>query len=199
MKRVVFTLLIVASLISLRADILVNGNFADGRAHWKGDAQPLDQSDLSSPSTTAGVTITLKKDKWTKIYQFFTSKERKLRYSITFKLSDDYNVDQDTSPNSSDSISFRTPGLDDIEGMFPFFLSARGGRWVLIPYEAGAGWSDVYLSPDTKKSDSQTLTGEIRGFNDNNGTNERLFLLAFPPGEGTITLSNITLEPITSQ
>ena len=89
MKTVAFALLVLACVTTLRADILVNSGFTDGRAHWKGDAQPLDQSDLSSPTTSPGVIITLKKDKWTKIYQVFTTSEKKLRYSVSFKLSSD--------------------------------------------------------------------------------------------------------------
>lgn len=190
MKTFVFSLLVLACvIIPLRADILVNGNFADGKAHWRGDAQPLDQSDLSNPTTSAGVTITLKKDKWTKIYQVFTTKEKKLQYSITFKLSSDYGLDQSYDNSSTGGFVPRSPGLDDIEGIYPLSLYWWKNSWILVPYELGS-YSEIYLKPDVQKPDTQTLTGTIHGFV---GDTEKILLIAFPPGEGTITLQNISL------
>ena len=64
MKRFTCILLVLACLLPLRADILVNGNFADGRAHWKGDLKDPDSAnsnDLSNPSSSnsGGVVIQL--------------------------------------------------------------------------------------------------------------------------------------------
>jgi hypothetical protein len=193
MKTIACALLVLACLVPLRADILVNSDFTDGRAHWKGDAQPLDMSDLSSPTTPAGVTITLKKDKWTKLYQVFTTKEKKLRYSVTFKLSSDYSVEEETSDGSSGGMMSPSPGLNDIEGMYPLYLSPWRAKWVIVPYDIGEGSSTyIFLTPDLQKPDAQTLTGTIRGFN---GDDEKILLLAFPPGEGSVTLLNLSLLP----
>src|SRR5258708_38830555 len=118
MKGFLFALLTLASMISLQADILANGNFTNGRAHWKGDAQDLDpSSSLPNLSAQGGVTITLKKDKWTKLYQTFTTRERKLHYSITCTLSPDYQPDQGSQPTIPGAFANPTPGLADIPGV----------------------------------------------------------------------------------
>jgi hypothetical protein len=191
MKTPLFALLVLAAGWPLQADILVNGNFADGRAHWKGDAENVDTSnDLASPSNQGSVTITLKKDKWTKIYQTFSTHEKRVDYSITFTLSSDYHVDADETSGGAMGPS---PGLDDIDGMYPLYLFANANTWTLIVREIGArGSSYIYLQPDVKKTDAQTLTGKIQGMTE---TADKILLLAFPPGEGTITLTNISLTP----
>ena len=191
--RIAFTLVVLACFIPLRADILANSDFADGRAHWKGDAHPADTSDLADPSSSAGMTVTLKKNEWTKIYQVFLTKEPTLRYIVTFKLSSDYNVAHDTS-GASGAISGPSPGLDDIEGMEPLHLDPRQGTWTLVVREVSWGSATIFLKPDLQKTDSQTLTGEIHGLNVK-GDNEKIILLAFPPGEGSITFSNFSLTP----
>ncbi len=86
-----------------------------------------------------------------------------------------------------------TAGLDDIDGMYPLYLANFYASWVLVVQEFGAGGSSyIYLRPDTKNADSQTLTGKIRGMTDND---EKILVLAFPPGEGSITLTNVSLSP----
>jgi hypothetical protein len=195
MKLLLLGLLVFASSISLRADILANSGFADGRAHWKGDAKDVNTDNLGAGSQV-GVTITLKKDKWTKIYQMFTTHEKKVQYSISFTLSSDYHVEHDSSEGSS-SIMGPSAGLQDIDGMYPLYLSTYSTSWVLIVQQFGSGGSSfIYLRPDTKNADSQTLTGKIRGFTDS--TDEKILVLAFPPGEGSITLTNVSLSPETA-
>lgn len=191
MKAPVLVLLVLACALPLRADILVNGNFADGRAHWKGDPQNLDTSgNLSNASAQGGVTIMLKKDKWSKIYQTFTTREKKLRYSFTFTLSSDYQVDHDgqtSLPNFSQVL-----GLDDIPGV-PVYFEDRNGSWMLIFAQAGRGSRSLILKPDVNKMDAQTFTGVLRGTGDD--LTQMNLVFAFPPGEGTITITNISLTP----
>jgi len=193
MRTLLFAVLVLALILPLRADILANGNFADGRAHWKGDAKDIDTGDdLSNPSPQGGVTITLQKDKWTKIYQTFDTQEKNVQYSITFTLSSDYQVQENSSNEGSGSMQGSvTPGLDDVEGMPYIYGYSLGGSWMLVVREFGSyGSSYLHPRPDPKKTDSQTLTGEISGLT---ASAEKIILLAFPPGVGTITLTNISL------
>ena len=187
MKAIASALLLFACIISLHADILVNGDFSDGRAHWKGDAEDPDTGgDLSSASAKqSGVTITLKKDKWTKIYQSFSTREKKLHYSITFTLSPDYEPDK-SLPQGSMAPS---PGLDDIEGLYPLY-GYGSGAWMCILAQ-GYNESSFVLHPNEKKTGSQTLTGVVPGAPD--ATNDMIIVFAFPPGEGTITLTKVEL------
>ncbi len=191
MKLLLLGVLVLVSSISLRADILANSAFTDGRAHWKGDAKDINTDNLGAGSQV-GITVTLKKDKWTKIYQTFTTREKRVQYSISFTLSSDYHVEHDSAEGSS-SIMGPSAGLDDIEGMYPLYLSTYSTSWVLIVQQFGSGGSSfIYLRPDPKNVDSQTLTGKIRGLTDDD---EKIIVLAFPPGEGSITLTNVSLSP----
>ncbi len=189
MKATAFALLVFALMVPLWADILVNGNFADGRAHWKGDAQEPDTGgDLTNPNPQGGVVINLKKDKWSKIYQTFSTHEKKLHYSITFTLSSDYQPDRD-QPQSSGFAE--TPGLDDIEGV-PIYYARGQGSWMGIIAQTGRGSWSFRLRPDANKTDAQTLSGTIEGATDEN--DDMTVVFAFPPGSGSITLTNISLK-----
>ena len=181
-------LLLLLGILPLRADILVNGNFADGHAHWKGDIQDTDAGDSASLSgansgAAAGVTINLKKDKWTKIYQSFTARNEKL-FTITFQLSADYKL---SSRNADDTSS---ADFSDVPGIYMMWsMSER--FWNLLV--SGGSFANKILEPDTKKmGQQQTLTGRV---SDLNTDTDSVFLLAFPPGEGSVTLFNIALSP----
>jgi hypothetical protein len=191
-------LMVLACVLPLQADILVNGNFADGHAHWKGDAEDinadgpdaipdLSKSDSSAPS---GVVIKLKKDKWTKIYQTFNVHDTKLYYSVTFKLSPDYKI-----ASGRGEASYSKPDFTDVPiGWFSYW-SMPESYWSLIVTTSGEGSdseTSKYLRPDPKKPSPQTITGKL---NDLQNGAEALFLIVFPPGEGSITLTNISLSP----
>jgi hypothetical protein len=184
-----FILLAFASVVSLQADILANGDFSDGHAHWKGDAQDPDTGgDLTAnPSSNAGVIIKLKKDKWTKIYQSFSTHEKKLRYTITFTLGADY------SPEAHPVVSDMGPsaGLDDIDGVYPYYGYSYRGNWMCIAAQGGFGRASFSLRPDPTKTGSQSLTGLISGPPDEH--DDMIIVFAFPPGEGTINLTKIEL------
>jgi hypothetical protein len=67
--------------------------------------------------------------------------------------------------------------------------------WSLIVTTSGEGSdseTSKYLRPDPKKPSPQTITGKL---NDLQNGAEALFLIVFPPGEGSITLTNISLSP----
>jgi len=194
MKALAFAVLVLAFTLPLRADILANGNFADGRAHWKGDAKEIDaNANNLTTGNPSGVTVTLKKDKWTKIYQTFNTHAKKVQYSITFTLSPDYQVQQTTYNGSSGNMSGGTAGLDDIEGMPYLYGYSYRGAWLFVVREFGTpGSTYLHPLPDPKKSGSQTLTGNIQGLTD---TAEKILVLAFPPGEGSVTLTSISLTP----
>ncbi|MCE0521419.1 MAG: hypothetical protein LV480_00735 [Methylacidiphilales bacterium] len=176
------------------APILINSDFAEGRAHWKGDAKDLDNSgqvDLTTGnSTTPGVIITLKKDKWTRIYQAFSVRNGKLYYSITFKLSPDYKIAVPTGNNNNASSA---PDVSDIPYMWTESMSEYG--WAMLVVENVWGMqarASEFFQPDPRKPSPQTLTGRL---NELNVGPDATFVLFFPPGQGSITLLNISLSP----
>jgi len=190
MRTLAAAVILLMLAVPLRADILANSNFADGRAHWKGDGKEIDTDDISA-GNQPGITVTLQKDKWTKIYQVFSTQEKKVSYNITFTLSNDYRVDK--GAGGSGDVSGPSAGLDDIEGMYPLYAYAMGGAWTLIVEDFGAGGSAfLHPRPNPDKTVSQTLTGHLQGFD---SSTEKILILAFPPGEGTITFTNVSLTP----
>ena len=182
------TLLLLTCILPLQADILANSNFADGRAHWKGDAQDAETADshnlARAPSgNSAGVVIKLQKDKWNKIYQNLTLRDAKLLFTITFQLSADYKL---TSQNNDDRSAADFSDVPEINK--PRILPEQYWRFIM------AGGSNVTrtLQPDlTKKGQQQTLSGR---FSDLTINSEAVFLIAFPPGKGSVTLYNVSLS-----
>jgi hypothetical protein len=177
----------------LRGDVLVNGDFSEGRAHWGGDAENLAAPDgttaADSGSAPAGVTVTLKKDGWTMIYQSFTIRDPELYYTITFKLSADYKLANPGSHDEAAGDFSNGPGLMR-------FYDVSLGHWSLIT--TGTDPTDENsirvksLDPDVTSAQSQTLTGKL--INLNNDADASL-ILAFPPGEGSVTLTTVSLSP----
>ena len=177
----------------LRADVLANSDFSEGRAHWGGDAEeiaapdPATSTGTDTPST--GVTIKLKKDRWTMIYQSFTVREPVLYYTIVFKLSPDYKL---TSQGSDDSAA---ADFSNVPGIMQLY-DVPVGHWTLL--YTGTDPTDStsikmkHLEADATLAKTQTLTGKL--INLNNGADASL-ILAIPPGEGSVTLSTVELSP----
>lgn len=191
MKAVALALSVAAMLLPLRANILANGDFAEGHAHWRGDAQDIISTDLTNPSPHGGVTITLKKDAWTKIYQTFPARDAKARWSITFSLSSDYHVDPADEKKTGFDIK-SIVGLEDSPG-FPTFLATGKATWLLIFVGPHLNISGESLQPDEHKSGPQTLTG-AHAFGPID-VPDMLIIVAFPPGQGTVTLTKVSLTP----
>ncbi len=189
MKSIALVLLLSLALCPLRADtnILVNSNFADGHAHWGPDAKDLDSGDLgASGNPQPGAIINLKKDKWSKIYQMFTVRDHKLYYTVTFQLSTDYKLNSQSSDDSSAADLGDVPGID-----MQWHLPER--YWSML-IQGGENFSEYMLRPDlSKRGQSQTLTGHL---SDLHTDVESDFVIAFPPGEGSITLTNVSLSNV---
>jgi hypothetical protein len=188
MKNLAFALILLICAWPLHADtnILVNSTFADGHAHWGPDAKDIDSGDLGASSTPAGAVVQLKKDKWTKIYQVFTVRDKKLYYTITFQLSNDYKL------GSQDSKDHSNADLGDIPGIM-WQWSLPEHCWSML-IQGGDNYTQDDLEPDRSKlGQSQTLSGHL---NDLHTDVESVFLLAFPPGEGSITFSTVSLSNV---
>ncbi len=182
MRFILAVLLSWLAFAAARADILVNGSFADGRAHWRGDAQDVDAVNLGGMSSqSAGIVVKLKSDKWTKIYQTFNNRAPRLFFTVTAKVSDDYKLrGQDTS----------TPDFGDLPTDYmpwPMMESS----WNLFVSGSGFFMTTKTLRPDARKAGPQTMTGMIT---DLKNVDEAVFAIFFPPGEGSITLLNVSLS-----
>ena len=174
----------------LRADVLANSDFSAGRAHWGGDAEEVASTDLATGDANAtAVTIKLKKDKWTMIYQSFTVREPVLYYTIIFKLSKDYKLANAGSDDSAAGDFSNVPGIMQL-------YDVPVGRWTL--FYTGTDPTDSslikakHLNPDATPGKIQTLSGKM--INLANGADANL-ILTFPPGKGSVTLKLLELSP----
>jgi hypothetical protein len=191
MKCIARFLLLVLLLSPLRADqdILVNSNFSDGHGHWQGDAKDVETGDLSSDTPPPGAVVQLKKDKWTKIYQLFTVRDKRLYYTVTFKLSEDFKFDAGGGNGGNDYVR---ADLGDVPGlMFQYQLSEN--RFTLL-VQGGDNFEETPITPNLGKiGQSQTLTGRINPYTVGA---QSCFVIAIPPGEGTVTFTQVSLSNV---
>jgi hypothetical protein len=177
--------MIAASPLFARADILANGNFSDGTAHWRGDGH-----DLSDGSP--GIIIQLDPSKWTQISQTFNTRENALDFSVSFQTSSDFSLS--TDPNSTIGNILSIADLADMTGTrFKNSIHVDSGLWLLMvvdPAEAMMTYYKIKTKPGS--TDVQTTKNAVPRLVAHE--NKTIFL-AFPPGQGTITLLNIALTP----
>jgi hypothetical protein len=176
-------LLFAACAGAVHADILANGDFTQGSAHWQGDrATNTDASTL---------TITLKPDTWTKIYQDFHSADAALKLHVSYELSPDCTF---LPQNGMAQFFVSNQVVLDITG-------ARVAMVNTIPIPVG-GFLGVVSDPSKPLIFTAIMRGRVTGeiqdsegfFYDLNPHAEKKFYLAFPPGNGTVTLTHIGLE-----
>jgi hypothetical protein len=188
MGKLMIILMIAASSLTLRADILANGDFSDGTAHWKGDATPGDPASaglMMSP----GVVIELNDSKWTKISQEFDTQENELSFSITYQTSSDCAFSTAKSKMSRD-IS-QIIGLQLKKGN-PMVLPQDSWMVILVDYAKNLV-TYFAVKPVLGAPGLQTVTGTIPRLE---AHEDKTLYLAFPPGQGSVTLTNISLSPV---
>jgi hypothetical protein len=186
MKTLFLAALALACTLTLKAnDILANGNFVDGTAHWHGDAH------ASTDWDNQGIVIQLSPSKWTKISQTFNTKETVLDFSITYKTSPDCSF--------SDAAKGTTLSVDDLisltEIRFKDPIHLKLGSWFLMindPSSNPPQGTYFTIQPKLKLADAQTVTGSVPKLA---AHEEKTVFLAFPPGQGTITLLHVALTP----
>jgi len=181
MKTLLFASLLLACALPLRADILANGSFADGTAHWSGDAH------ASTDWNNQGITINLDSSKWTKVSQIFNTRENAFDFSITYK----------TSPDCSFGTSGAKLSIGDLADMtglrFKKAINLKAGTWLLLitdPAALYAQWD--MIKPTVGLPNGQTVKGTFPKLA---AHEEKTMYIAFPPGQGSITLLNVALTP----
>ena len=210
MKKLVAALLLLNSLVFLHADILANGDFSDGKAHWKGDAKSTsdkdayDMSTVDNPTAPNGIIVNLLKGTWAKVFQTFNTHEDSFNYSITFKTSADY------APvaRSNGMGMGMPPGIPGAPGQRNEFLSTilggdysgnlnppRGNDFLLLIIDMTSSTFSSAVIHTTGSTDQQTVTGVM---NHVPAHDEKNIYLIFSPGKGSVTLLNVSLTPVES-
>jgi len=190
-------------LAPVRADdLLVNGDFSQGSSGWGGDNGSGDTSDNPyATSTSSGLVVNLNSDLATRLYQTFTARGSKLSFSLTCtpstackftgagkvsRIASD--IDPETefkSRSEGGSNTIRTSP----NGNYPVYMSTFSGVTVIITDRDN---DTVYVFPlriNPASAQSQTATVSI-GLPANK---DYKLYIAFPPGEGSINLTKVSL------
>jgi hypothetical protein len=67
-----------------------------------------------------------------------------------------------------------------------------GNEWMILVIGNGYVWDQTPVTFNYKKENPRTFTSTISGWN---GFNENVLSLAFPPGTGTVTITDVELIP----
>jgi hypothetical protein len=180
--------------------ILANGNFSEGKAHWRGDGKTADSTDMTDVTASldhsgdaSGMYIPLSQTKWSSISQIFSTRETALQFSMSYKTSADFAL------RSGPEGFFPSTSLDAlIQKLVEFPLSNIGlqqtkPETVLVIISDPTQNLVIYTTvpfPD-KASDSETASTIISGLM---AHEEKTLYIAFPQGYGKVTLTNISLS-----
>jgi hypothetical protein len=205
MKKLALLLLLAGSATALADDssgnLLQNGDFSSGLSEWEGDCHTFDSSDAdappdlsaspttsANPAATQGVFVKLRHDDWTKMTQDFDGKAGQYLLTITYSFASDAKLS--TSPDDYANIPAST-------GMSRFrAFSSTPGKWVVIICDLGAMHFYYWEIPPQAQPGAtgpQTFTTQVRLASDDE--EKKAVCLVFPPGEGLVTIKNVSLAP----
>jgi hypothetical protein len=177
-------LLFLGGVIIARADdnLLQNGDFSGGVAHWYGNVQtPGDLDDATLPDS--GVVIKLRPHDWTRANQDFQVKAGTYNLNIVFTLISGFHF----SDQYSDYINLPKV-LDFPAGDHP--VDGSIGQWVAIIADNVASSSLYWTGDPPQSAGQQTYTFKVKDINFDNRQN---LSLNFPPGSGYVVLQKVAL------
>ena len=191
MKKLTLPLLILlVSLARLEADeVLENGDFLDGTAHWDGNGRPPSDFapptplDPPSPYGTEGLIVPLKDHDWTKVLQEYHTKTASLLLKITYKLSPDaaFSSDDKDYQNVTHQI--------DWDAWPP--ISGIRGAWTIFSTDINSFRFMTYMVTPKHSDQVQTYGTTLQ---DLTIDNEQTLCFAFPPGKGAVILLRVSLK-----
>jgi hypothetical protein len=180
MKKIFIALFLLSPLHLLHADnLLSNGDFTDGINHWQGDG---------SQSTFAGLVVRLKPDAWTKVYQDAVLPGAQATLKIAYTLSSDA-----TFSSALQGVQ-QGPDLSKLLGFSvgSGVVSIHPNSWLIFLVEDVQHFTSyVNVTPRFGTDQLQTTGGTIPNLKGQSG---KTLYLAFPPGQGTVILQNVSLS-----
>ena len=189
---------VAAPFITHAGDIILNGDFHDGTTHWHGDGQAVDG--------TPGLSIELKSDRWTAVYQRFSAECKTFKLKITYSISDDCTL---LTKKSADDLvpSFTSIALERATGLANhiYDVEMQSGQWVVMavdPSGYNTSQQTVYLNNRYGGDGSSSSGSDVGNPRTFTATmyhyayfQDQSLCLAFPPGQGTITITKIEAIP----
>jgi hypothetical protein len=192
MKRLAWLALPLFAFLPLRGDEEIhNGDFSEGTAHWisdgkvptadNGDADPFAKPTTPPP---AGMSMDLRSSRWSKMSQEFTAHSPDVTLTIVYTLSDDtvFSERAEDYVNVAEQIG--------CTGLMSF--NTPPSNLVAIVNDPAKGRFNYYMiKPILSNGGTQTFSGKLGGLV---AGEDKLFILAFPPGQGTVTIKSVSIS-----
>jgi hypothetical protein len=166
---------------SIPATSLVqNGDFSQGIAHWDGDAKP-------AMAPNKGITIRLDPAAWTRVYQTFPSgNSTQFSINVNYKLSPSIYTSDDSANYADITQKINLAGFERYHSQtvkpHQFYGTLGNPSDTVIS-------SEVY-DPNFNTTDVQNYQHTYPPIP---ASPQKIFCLAFPPGNGTVTLLGIAV------
>ncbi|MCE0524175.1 MAG: hypothetical protein LV480_14815 [Methylacidiphilales bacterium] len=163
-------------------NLIQNGDFSSGIAHWEGDHATIEAASSSGALVKLG-------SAWSKIIQNFSAKMGDYVLTVKYALLPDLRFSTNPEDYGRVSTLLALPNV----GAF----GARTGQWCVVVFDTSTGHSTFWRITPSRGSAGQTFTCRIHLDSDNDQEGKTL-VLAFPPGNGSIHLQSVSLTPATS-
>jgi len=196
-----FGFAILMAFSAARADsaIILNGNFSDGKTHWHGAGD--------APDSGGKLVITLKPDKWTVVRQNFSASASAVMLKINYSFSDDCTLGKNgdaLAPPLTPTALDEACGLDnniynvtlDKSEVWTVVLVSGGSLISEYPVYSGksGGVNGYYRTQNTTDANgNQTFTAQLKQWDAQFLSDD--LCLCFPPGQGTVTLTDVEITP----
>jgi hypothetical protein len=181
------------AVVAHGSDILLNGDFSDGKTHWHG-AGDVSGNGGAGGAAASGLVITLNPNKWTAVTQRFSASTTALKLKIRYSLSDDCTLgktgDKLVPPLTSDALDEACGVSSNVN-----ISISNYELWKVLVVAGGWVMSEDMVS---KFMDSAGTGAGEKTFSTDINTWSAAFTdcdlcLCFPPGQGSVTLTEVKL------
>jgi len=188
-------------------EFLKNSTFSDGTTYWHGDCKPAGADSatdyVTSTPNASGIMVELHSTTWTKVTQELRGKPAppSAVLTITYQVSPGFKLSDRTSDygNCGPNVGFGGANITSRPGEVVAFIDVpplsrssvapSGGMTMITIYDDSV--SHANFAPVTDQS-PQTFTVRMHPPPPTADSHQTL-CLAFPPGNGSITISKISL------
>lgn len=181
LRLLFFALSVVPAPAGSAENILLNGNFNVGKIHWLGDGMV----------TPAGgsVFLRLDRERWTILSQQITAGASTLELKVLYTLSPFCSLAKRpvAKPLTSGQLKTATGLTSSIPGLSP----GTDGAWLVLLLKNGRIIRQVAVPVNPDDDNPRTLSTTL--LDGAQPVADEYLCLAFPPGKGTVTISNLQL------
>lgn len=162
-------------------NILVNGNFNVGKIHWLGDG-------VVTPAG-GSVFLRLDRERWTVLSQQITTGASNLELKVLYSLSPFCSLAKD--PVATPLTSGQLKTATGLASSIPDLPLGGDGAWFAFLLKDGHIIRQVAVPVNRDEDNPHTLSTTI--FSGAQPVTGEYLCIAFPPGKGMVTISNMQL------